>query len=260
MISFHFISFHFISFHFISFHFISFHFIYLTFYFLRCILHCKKYKLKTYYLTLQSSVHQATPPQEIMTPVTRQSASIHIASHTSRYDYLNAARKNIATDDNKQQDYDQECFDGGDDAGVSISTRTTRNSKLKHQQQQQQQQQQQTATFTKKSKTVAFANQNQNQEQEPAQASAASAQEQRKHQATGKRVSKRQAAKYDAHIEAVEAADILASIAAAAASASKKERTPPYWTRQHEKAKAGARLQKAMSSVLQSDYFECEFV
>ena len=54
----------FISFHFISFHFISFHFIYLTFYFLRCILHCKKYKLKTYYFTLQSSVHQATPPQE----------------------------------------------------------------------------------------------------------------------------------------------------------------------------------------------------
>ena len=75
----------------------------------------------------------------------------------------------------------------------------------------------------------------------------------------GKRVSKRQAAKYDAHIEAVEAANILASIAAAAASASKKERTPPYWTRQHEKAKAGARLQKAMSSVLQSDY-EIEFV
>ena len=46
---------------FISFHFISF---YLTFYFLRCILHCKKYKLKTYYFTLQSSVHQATLPQE----------------------------------------------------------------------------------------------------------------------------------------------------------------------------------------------------
>ncbi len=184
-----------------------------------------------------------------MTPVTRQSASIHIASHTSRYDYLNAAKKNIATDDNKQQDYDQECFDGGDDARISISTRTTRNSKLK-----QQQQQQQTATITRKSKTVAFANQKQEQEQEPAQ-------EQLKHkqQATGKRVSKRQAAKYDAHIDAVEAADILASIAAAAASASKKERTPPYWTRQHEKAKAGARLQKAMSSVLQSD-FECEFV
>jgi hypothetical protein len=192
-----------------------------------------------------------------MTPVTRQSASIHIASHTSRYDYLNAAKKNIATDDDKQQqDYDQECFDGDDAAAtrVSISTRTTRNSKLKHQQQQQQQQQQQMATITKKSKTVAFANQK--QEQEPAQASA---QEQRKHQATGKRVSKRQAAKYDAQIEAVEAADILASIAAAAACASKKERTPPYWTRQHEKAKAGARLQKAMSSVLQSD-FECEFV
>jgi hypothetical protein len=184
-----------------------------------------------------------------MTPVTRQSASIHIASHTSRYDYLNAAKKNIATDnDNKEQDYNQECFDGGDDARISTSTRTTRNSKLK------QQQQQQTATITKKSKTVAFENQKQEQEQEPAQ-------EQLKHkqQATGKRVSKRQAAKYDAHIDAVEAADILASIAAAAASASKKERTPPYWTRQHEKAKAGARLQKAMSSVLQSD-FECEFV
>jgi hypothetical protein len=181
-----------------------------------------------------------------MTPVTRQSASIHIASHTSRYDYLNAAKKNIATDDNKEQDYDQECFDGGDDAGVSISTRTTRNSKLK-----QQQQQQQTATITKKSKTVAF----ENQKQEPAQEQ----HKQHKQQATGKRVSKRQAAKYDAHIDAVEAADILASIAAVAASASKKERTPPYWTRQHEKAKAGARLQKAMSSVLQSD-FECEFV
>lgn len=187
-----------------------------------------------------------------MTPVTRQSASIHIASHTSRYDYLNAAKKNIATDDKQQQDYDQECFDGDDAAAtrVSISRRTTRNSKLKHQQQQQQQQ----MATTKKSKTVAFANQK--QEQEPAQASA---QEQHKQQATGKRVSKRQAAKYDAQIEAVEAADILASIAAAAACASKKERTPPYWTRQHEKAKAGARLQKAMSSVLQSD-FECEFV
>jgi outer membrane protein assembly factor BamE (lipoprotein component of BamABCDE complex) len=217
----------------ISFHFISF---YLTFYFLSCILHCKKYKLKTYYLTLQSSVHQATPPQEIMTPVTRQTASIHIGSHTSRYDYLNAARKNIATDDNKQ-DYDQECFDGGDDAGVSISTRTTRNSKLK--------QQQQTATITKKSKTVAFANQNQKQEQEPAQ--------EQQQQPKGKMLSKRQAKKYDAQIEAVEAASILASIAAAAASASKKERTPPYWTRQHEKAKAGARHQKAMSSVLQCD-------
>ena len=192
-----------------------------------------------------------------MTPVTRQTASIHIANHTSRYDYLNAARKNIATDDKQQQDYDQECFDGDDAAAtrVSISRRTTRNSKLKHQQQQQQQQKQQMATITKKSKTVAFANQK--QKQEPAQASA---QEQHKQQqATGKRVSKRQAAKYDAQIEAVEAADILASIAAAAACASKKERTPPYWTRQHEKAKAGARLQKAMSSVLQSD-FECEFV
>jgi len=184
-----------------------------------------------------------------MTPVTRQTASIHIGSHTSRYDYLNAARKNIATDDNKQQDYDQECFDGGDDACNSISTRTTRNSKLKHQQQQQEQQQQQTATITRKSKTVAFANQN--QKQEPAQ--------EQQQQPKGKMLSKRQAKKYDAQIEADEAASILASIAAAAASASKKERTPPYWTRQHEKAKAGARLQKAMSSVLQSD-FECEFV
>ena len=244
------ISFHFISFY-LTFYFISF---YLTFYFLRCILHCKKYKLKTYYLTLQSSVHQATPPQEIMTPVTRQSASIHIASHTSRYDYLNAAKKNIATDDNKQQqDYDKECFDGGDDARISTSTRTTRNSKLKHQQQQQEQQQQQ--IITKKSKTVAFANQNQKQEQEPAQEQ----QQLTEQKPKGKTLSKRQAKKYDAQIEAVEAASILASIAAAAASASKKERTPPYWTRQHEKAKAGARLQKAMSSVLQSDY-EIEFV
>ena len=179
-----------------------------------------------------------------MTPVTRQTASIHIASHTTRYDYLNAARKNIATDDNKQQDYDQECFDGGDDARVSTSTRTTRNSKLKQQQQQQQQQQQ---IVHKKTKTVAFANQT----QEPAQ--------EQQQQPKGKMLSKRQAKKYDAQIEAVEAASILASIAAAAASASKKERTPPYWTRQHEKAKAGARLQKAMSSVLQSDY-EIEFV
>jgi hypothetical protein len=230
-----------ISFHFISFHFISFHFIYLTFYFLRCILHCKKYKLKTYYLTLQSSVHQATPPQEIMTPVTRQTASIHIASHTTRYDYLNAARKNIATDDNKQQDYDQECFDGGDDARISTSTRTTRNSKLKQQQQEQQQ------IINKKTKTVAFANQNQNQKQEQAPV------QEQQQQPKGKMLSKRQAKKYDAHIEAVEAASILASIASAAASASKKERTPPYWTRQHEKAKAGARLQKAMSSVLECD-------
>jgi len=245
-ISFHFISFHFISFHFISFHFISFHFIsfYLTFYFLRCILHCKKYKLKTYYLTLQSSVHQATPPQEIMTPVTRQSASsIHIASHTSRYDYLNAAKKNLGNDDDNkhQQDYDQECFEG-DGACVSISTRTTRNSKLKQQQQQQEQQQ----IVTKKNKTVAFANQT----QEPAQEQ----QQQTEQKPKGKMLSKRQAKKYDAQIEAVEAASILASIAAAAASASKKERTPPYWTRQHEKAKAGARLQKAMSSVFECDY------
>ena len=230
-----------ISFHFkiISFHFkiISFHF---TFYFLRCILHCKKYKLKTYYLTLQSSVHQATPPQEIMTPVTRQSASTHIASHTTRYDYLNAARKNVATDDNKQQDYDQECFEG-DDTCVSIK-RTTRNSKVK--------QQQQTTTITKKIKSVAFANQKQEQasaQQEEQQ------QQQHEQKPKGKMLSKRQAKKYDADIEAAEAANILASIAAAAASASKKERTPPYWTRQHEKEKAGARLQKAMSSVLQSD-------
>ena len=173
-----------------------------------------------------------------MTPVTRQTASIHIGSHTSRYDYLNAAKKNIATDDNKQQDYDQECFDGGDDARISTSTRTTRNSKLKQQQQQQQQQQQ---IVHKKTKTVAFANQT----QEPAQ--------EQQQQPKGKMLSKRQAKKYDAQIEAVEAASILASIAAAAASASKKERTPPYWTRQHEKAKAGARHQKAMSSVLQCD-------
>ena len=178
-----------------------------------------------------------------MTPVTRHTASIHVANHATRYDYLNAAKKNL--DDDKQQEqqsYDQECFDGGDDARISISTRTTRNSKLK---QQQQQQQQQTATITKKFKTVAFANQT----QEPAQ--------EQQQQPKGKMLSKRQAKKYDAQIEAVEAASILASIAAAAASASKKERTPPYWTRQHEKAKAGARLQKAMSSVLECDY---EFV
>jgi hypothetical protein len=172
-----------------------------------------------------------------MTPVTRQtaSASIHIASHTSRYDYLNAARKNLATDDNKQQDYDQECFEG-DDTCVSIK-RTTRNSKVK-----------QTAPITKKTKTVAFANQKQEQ-------ASAQQEEQQQHEQKpkGKMLSKRQAKKYDADIEAAEAANILASIALAAASASKKERTPPYWTRQHEKEKAGARLQKAMSSVLQSD-------
>ena len=114
-------------------------------------------------------------------------------------------------------------------------------------QQQQQQQQEQQQIINKKTKTVAFANQT----QEPAQ--------EQQQQPKGKMLSKRQAKKYDAQIEAVEAASILASIAAAAASASKKERTPPYWTRQHEKAKAGARLQKAMSSVLQSDY-EIEFV
>jgi hypothetical protein len=178
-----------------------------------------------------------------MTPVTRQSASIHIANHTSRYDYLNAARKNIATDDdNKQQDYDQECFEG-DDTCVSIK-RTTRNSKVK-------QQQQQTTTITKKTKTVAFANQK--QEQASAQQEEKQQQQQHEQKPKGKMLSKRQAQKYDADIEAAEAANILASIAAAAASASKKERTPPYWTRQHEKEKAGARLQKAMSSVLQSD-------
>ena len=219
----------------------------MTFYFLRRILHCKKYKLKTYYLTLQSSVHQATPPQEIMTPVTRQTASIHIGSHTSRYDYLNAARKNITTTEQQQSSsYDEECFDGGDDARVS-SSRTTRNSKVK---QQQQQQQQQTATITKK--TVAFAKQNKTQQE---QAPAAQQQQQHEEQPKGKTLSKRQAKKYDAHIEAIEAANILASMAAAAAAAAgPKERTPPYWTRQHEKAKAGARLQKAMSSVFECDY------
>jgi len=230
-----------------DFHFISF---YLTFYFLRCILQCKKYKLKTYYLALQSSVHQATPPQEIMTPVTRQSASIHIASHASRYDYLNAAKKNIATDDDKQQDYDQECFEGDGDGGcVSISTRTTRNSKVKQQQQQEQEKQekQQKKKIIKKSKSVAFANQNQKQEQEPAQ------EQQPEQNPKGKTLSKRQAKKYDAHIEAVEAANILASIAVAAACASKKERTPTYWTRQHEKAKASGQRQKAMMSVLECD-------
>ena len=88
----------------------------------------------------------------------------------------------------------------------------------------------------------------------PAPAQAEQQQQQHEQQAsTGKRVSKRQAAKYDAQIEAVEAANILASIAAAAAATSKKERTPPYWTRQHENAKASARLQKAMAAVLQCD-------
>ena len=168
-----------------------------------------------------------------MTPVTRHT-SIHVASHTSRYDYLNAAKKNITTDDNKQQqpDYDQECFEDHSDACCGISTRrTTRNSKVKQQQ----------PTTAPSKKTVAFAPQQ------------APAQQQHEEQPTGKRVSKRQAAKYDAQIEAVEAANILASLAAAAAATSKKERTPPYWTRQHEKAKTGARLQKAMSCVLQHD-------
>ena len=232
---------------------ISFHFTRLL-YFLRCILHCKKYKLKTYYLTLQSSVPTPSNTNTAinnMTPVTRQTASIHIASHTSRYDYLNAAKKNLDNnnDDKQQSSYDQECFEeedhGGDDARISISTRTTRttrNSKLKQQQQP-----------APSKKTVAFAKQSKTQQEQapPAQQQQQQQQHEEQH-TTGKRVSKRQAAKYDAHIDAVEAADILASIAAAAA-AGPKERTPPYWTRQHEKAKAGARLQKAMSSVLRCD-------
>jgi hypothetical protein len=192
--------------------------------------------------------HQETHKQSIMTPVTRQPASsIHVASHTSRYDYLNAAKKNLVTTEQQQQkqeqDYDQECFEEHGDACIStrrttpcISTRrTTRNSKVKQQQQQ--------PTTAPSKKTVAFA--------QPAPAQ----QQQHEEQPTGKRVSKRQAAKYDAHNEAVEAANILASLAvAAAAAAGPKERTPPYWTRQHEKAKSSARLQKAMSSVLQCDY------
>ena len=191
--------------------------------------------------------HQETHTQSIMTPVTRQPASIHVASHTSRYDYLNAAKKNLVPTEHQQkqeQDYDQECFEEHGDACIStrrttpcISTRrTTRNSKVKQQQQ---------PTTAPSKKTVAFA--------QPAQAPAQ--QQQHEEQPTGKRVSKRQAAKYDAHNEAVEAANILASLAAAAAAAAAgpKERTPPYWTRQHEKAKSSARLQKAMSSVLQCD-------
>jgi len=173
-----------------------------------------------------------------MTPVTRQNASIHVASHTSRYDYLNAAKKNLANTEQQPQEYDQECFEeqhGGDDAPIS-TRRTTRNSKVKHQQQQ--------PTPAASKKTVAFA------QQTPAQAPA----QQHEQQPAGKRVSKRQAAKYDAQIEAVEAANILASIAAAAAAAAgPKERTPPYWTRQHEKAKSSARSQKAMTAVLQCD-------
>jgi hypothetical protein len=181
--------------------------------------------------------YQETHTQSIMTPVTRQPASsIHVASQASRYDYLNAAKKNLeTTEQQQQQDYDQECFEeqGGDDACIS-TRRTTRNSKVK-------QQQQPTAPPSKK--TVAFV---------PQQAPAPAQQQKHEEQPTGKRVSKRQAAKYDAHKEAVEAANILASLAAAAAAASgPKERTPPYWTRQHEKAKSGARLQK--SSVLQCD-------
>jgi hypothetical protein len=180
-----------------------------------------------------------------MTPVTRH-ASIHVASHTTRYDYLNAAKKNIATTDDKQQqqqqqDYDQECFEDRSDAACcGVSTRrTNRNSKVN---------QKQTQTTIAAKKTVAFAKQ-----QAPAPAQQAQ-QQQHEQQPTGKRVSKRQAAKYDAQIEAVEAANILASIAAAAAAAAgPKERTPPYWTRQHERTKAGARFQKAMTAVLQCD-------
>ena len=176
-----------------------------------------------------------------MTPVTRH-ASIHVASHTTRYDYLNAAKKNLTTttDDDKQQqqpDYDQECFEDHSDAACcGVSTRrTNRNSKVN---------QKQTQTTIAAKKTVAFA------KQAPAPAQA---QQQQPEQPKGKMLSKRQAKKYDAQVEAVEAANILASLAAAAAAISKKERTPPYWTRQHEKAKSGARLQKAMSSVLQCD-------
>lgn len=181
-----------------------------------------------------------------MTPVTRQSASsIHVANHTSRYDYLNAAKKNLATTDQQQQSsYDQECFEEEDHRGdcISISTRTTRNSKVKQQQQP-----------TTSKKTVAFAKQSKTQQE---QAPAPAQQQEHEQQPKGKMLSKRQAKKYDAHMDAVEAANILASMAAAAAAAAgPKERTPPYWTRQHEKAKAGARLQKAMSSV-----FECEFI
>jgi hypothetical protein len=170
-----------------------------------------------------------------MTPVTRQNASIHVASHTTRYDYLNAAKKNLTTTE-EQQEYDQECFEEVESRDAPISTRrtTTRNSKVKQQQ----------PTPAPSKKTVAFA------QQIPAQAPA----QQHEQQPAGKRVSKRQAAKYDAQIEAVEAANILASIAAAAAAAAgPKERTPPYWTRQHEKAKSSARSQKAMTAVLQCD-------
>jgi hypothetical protein len=183
-----------------------------------------------------------------MTPVTRNaSASIHVADHTSRYDYLNAAKKNLDSDNKHQKSsYDQECFEeehGDDDACIS-TRRTTRNSKVKQQQQP-----------APSKKTVAFAKQSKTQqEQAPAQ-QAQQQQQQHEEQPKGKTLSKRQAKKYDAHIEAIEAANILASMAAAAAAAAgPKERTPPYWTRQHEKAKAGARLQKAMSSVLECDY------
>jgi hypothetical protein len=170
-----------------------------------------------------------------MTPVTRQNASIHVASHATRYDYLNAAKKNLTTTTEQQQEYDQECFEEVENHDAHISTRrTSRNSKVKQQQ----------PTPASSKKTVAFA----------PQAPVQSQQQQHEQQPAGKRVSKRQAAKYDAQIEAVEAANILASLAvAAAAAAGPKERTPPYWTRQHEKAKSSARLQKAMTAILQCE-------
>ena len=203
--------------------------------------------MKTYYLTLQSSVPTPSNTNTAikMTPVTRNaSASIHVADHTSRYDYLNAAKKNLGDDKQQQSSYDEECFEEEDHRGDTrvSSSRTTRNSKVKQQQQQQ-------PTTTTSKKTVAFAKQNKTQQE---QAPAAQQQQQHEEQPKGKTLSKRQAKKYDAHIEAIEAANILASMAAAAAGP--KERTPPYWTRQHEKAKAGARLQKAMSSVLECDF------
>jgi len=198
-----------------------------------------------------------------MTPVTRQSAaaSAHIANQATRYDYLNAAKMNLNLNhggDQQQQQYDQECFEegnGSDDACI-FTKRTTRNSKVKQQQQQQ--------PASSKNKTVAFANQKQNQkQQQPAPAQQQQQQQEKQHEQQpkgpkGKVLSKRQAKKYDAQVEQIEAANILASIAvaAAAAAAVPKERTPPYWTRQHEKAKASARLQKAMSSSV----FECDFI
>ena len=193
-----------------------------------------------------------------MTPVTRKSAAaVHIANQATRYDYLNAAKMNLNLnhDDQQQQQYDQECFEegnGSDDACISTK-RTTRNSKVKQQQQQ--------PTPAASKKNVAFANQKQTQKQQqpaPAQQQQQQQHEQQPAGPKGKVLSKRQAKKYDAQVEQIEAANILASITAAvaAAAAVPKERTPPYWTRQHEKAKAGARLQKAMSSSV----FECEFI